>query len=194
MEENQVNAHFPVVLICGSAGSLEAMLQILPPLPAIVSYALVIVLHRKRGDDTTLEELIALKCSTPVSPVEDKTPLKPGSVYIAPADYHLLFEKNDTLSLDTSEKVNYSRPSLDVSLESAADVFGKSATGILLSGANADGTAGLIAIEKAGGKVLIQSPETAEIPFMPESAAQHIPHALLLDVADIRDFLERLDT
>jgi two-component system chemotaxis response regulator CheB len=95
--------------------------------------------------------------------------------------------------LDTSEKVNYSRPSIDVSFESAADAFGKSATGILLSGANADGTDGLLAIDGAGGRVIIQSPESAEMPFMPEHAAQHIRQAKIVDMAGIGEILAALD-
>src|SRR5688572_30214912 len=134
MEEDKVN--YRVVVIGGSAGSLDVLLRLLKRLSGTPKYALVVVLHRKSGEDMTLEELVGLKTAMPVTEVEDKTPLKPGAIYIAPADYHLLFEKDGTLSLDISEKVNYSRPSIDVTLESAAEAYGKELLAILLSGAN----------------------------------------------------------
>ena len=158
MEKNQINPDFKVVIIGGSAGSLSVLMQILPQLPVIKSYALVIVLHRRSTDEQTLEELITLKVSSNVKAVEDKEPFLPGYIYVAPSNYHLLFEKNNVLSLDTSEKINYSRPSIDVSFESAAEVYKNKLTGILLSGSNADGTQGLKAIKKQGGTIIVQDP------------------------------------
>ena len=189
MEKDEIMPHPKVVLIGGSAGSLDVLLQILPNLHRLQSVALVIILHRKSSEDTTLESLIALKTSVAVKEVEDKTPLLPGFIYIAPSDYHLLFEKNNLLSLDTSEKINHSRPSIDVSFESAADAFGTEVVGILLSGANADGTAGLTAIRDAGGTTIVQSPETAEMPFMPSNAIANITPDYILDVAGILKFI-----
>lgn len=114
MEENKIISNCRLTIIGGSAGSLNALMQILPELKRLHNFAVVIVLHRKSTDDQTLEELITLKSSVPVKAVEDKTNLKPGFVYVAPSNYHLLFEKDDTMSLDISEKINYSRPSIDV--------------------------------------------------------------------------------
>jgi two-component system chemotaxis response regulator CheB len=122
MEENKIIANCKVVIIGGSAGGLNALLQILPDLHYLNSFALVIVLHRRGTDDLTLEELIKLKTTIQVKAIEDKELLLPGFVYVAPSNYHLLFEKDGTFSLDTSEKVNYSRPSIDVSFESAAEI------------------------------------------------------------------------
>ena len=170
MEKSNLISDFRVVIFGGSAGSLEVLLKILPKLKTPISFALVIVVHRKNSEDSTLEELIALKTTIPVREVEDKILLEPGSIYIAPSDYHLLFEKSNLLSLDTSEKVNYSRPSIDVAFESAAEVYGDLLTGILLSGANSDGTHGLNAIRQLGGITVVQNPETAEMPFMPQNA------------------------
>lgn len=177
-----------VLIIGGSAGSLDALLKILPQL-AIPSFSLVIVLHRKSSEDTTLEELIEAKSSIPVMEVEDKTPLLPGSIYIAPADYHLLFENDCTLSLDLSEKVNYSRPSIDVSFESAAEVYGPALTAVLLSGANADGTSGLVAVKHAGGTVIVQDPDTADVPFMPKNAIEHITPDYILSPEGLREWI-----
>ena len=171
MEEDKMMKGCKILVIGGSAGSLEVVLHVLPRITAEPSkFAIVIIMHRKSGEDTILEDLIAVKTAIPVQLVEDKTEFRPGFVYIAPSDYHMLFEKNDTLSLDTSEKVNFSRPSIDVSFESAADVHGANVTGILLSGANSDGTEGLKAIKQAGGTTIVQDPETAEMPFMPNFA------------------------
>lgn len=154
-----------VIIIGGSAGSLQVLMNLLPSIPMIHSYAIVIVLHRRASDDLTLEELIKIKSNIPVKTIEDKIDFKPGYIYVVPANYHLLFEKNETIALDTSEKVNYSRPSIDVSFESVAEVYGNTVIGILLSGSNSDGTEGLKAIQKAGGLVIVQDPASAEMPL-----------------------------
>lgn len=180
-----------LLLIGGSAGSLDVLLQVLPSLGA-VSFPVVVVLHRKSTEDTALEELLLLKSRIPLLETEDKTPLLPNRLYVAPADYHLLFEKNGTISLDTSEKVNYSRPSIDVSFESAAEAYGESVAALLLSGANADGTDGLKAIAEAGGRVAIQDPKTAEIHFMPQHALQHVSVDAVLGVEDMASFISKL--
>ncbi|WP_278021972.1 chemotaxis protein CheB [Flavobacterium ginsengisoli] len=119
MEKSKRITNCKVIIIGGSAGSLQALLQILPFIEKPISFAIVIVVHRKNSDEQTLEDLIALKSQIIVKEVEDKVKLEPGFIYIAPSNYHLLFERNETLSLDTSEKINYSRPSIDVSFESA---------------------------------------------------------------------------
>ena len=193
MEKNTIISGCKVLIIGGSAGSLEVLLKILPHLE-IPSFAIVIVLHRKHTDDTTLEELIAAKTQIPVKEVEDKVALEAGNIYIAPSDYHLLFEKNQLLSLDISEKINYSRPSIDVAFESASDVYGKSLIGILLSGANADGTDGLIAIKKNRGTTIVQKPETADMPFMPNSAIEHSSPDYILDIAAILKMITAINT
>ncbi len=192
MEKGKVSTATRVVIIAGSAGSLEVLMQVLPRLQSIPTFSLVIVLHRKNTEDTTLEELIALKTIIPVKEVEDKTVLAPGYIYVAPSDYHLLFETNGELSLDISEKINYSRPSIDVSFESAAEVFGNSLTAILLSGANADGTKGLQAISKTGGTIVIQDPDTADMPFMPRTALENTKPDKVLDVSGILQFINSL--
>jgi len=186
MEENKIGR---VVIIGGSAGSLEVLIKVLPQLTPIPDFALVIVLHRKSAEDNTLEELISMKTIIPVKQVEDKTMLLPGFVYVAPSDYHLLFETNGELSLDISEKVNYSRPSIDVSFESAAEVYGPKLTGILLSGANADGTHGLQVIKQQGGTVVIQDPATAEMPYMPRTALENVIPDFVLDVEELLQYI-----
>ncbi|PXY43540.1 chemotaxis protein CheB [Flavobacterium hydrophilum] len=193
MEKDQVNPDFKVVIIGGSAGSLNVLMQILPQLPAIKSFAIVIVVHRKSTDEQTFEELIELKSAVKVKQVEDKVPLLPGFIYVAPSNYHLLFEKNNTLSLDTSEKVNYSRPSIDVSFESAAEVYKNQLVGILLSGSNADGTNGLKVIQNEGGTVIVQNPESADMPFMPNNAIQNMIPDYILNIQEILQFILSMD-
>lgn len=185
MEESKIISDCKVVIIGGSAGSLNALMQILPDLKPLNGFAIVIVLHRKSTDDQTLEELIALKATIPVKLVEDKVPIEPGFIYIAPSNYHLLFERNHALSLDISEKINYSRPSIDVSFESAAEIYGDALVGILLSGSNTDGTVGLKAIKAAGGTVIVQNPTVAEMPFMPHNAILNTDPDLVLDNQEI---------
>ena len=194
MEKDRVKQDCKVLIIGGSAGSLEVLMEMLPKLAFVPTFAIVLVLHRKSAEDSTLEELISYKTSIPVKDVEDKTPLLPGFIYIAPSDYHLLFEADHVLSLDTSEKINYSRPSIDVSFESAAQVYGAALVGILLSGANADGTEGLLAIKKEGGAIVVQVPETAQMPFMPMNALTNTSPHYVLDVKGMIDFILQINT
>jgi two-component system chemotaxis response regulator CheB len=189
MEEDKIISGIKVVIIGGSAGSLNALMQILPELPDLNGFAIVIVVHRKSTDDQTLEELIALKSSIPFKLTEDKVPLLPGFVYVAPSNYHLLFEKNETLSLDISEKINYSRPSIDVSFESAAEIYGNSLVGILLSGSNSDGTQGLKMIKEAGGTIAVQNPLSADMPFMPNNAILYNDPEYILNINEILRFI-----
>lgn len=189
MEEDKIMSGCKVVIIGGSAGSLNALMQILPELPDLNGFAIVIVVHRKSTDDQTLENLISLKSSIPFKIIEDKVPLVPGFVYVAPSNYHLLFEKNKTLSLDISEKINYSRPSIDVSFESAAEIYGNSLVGILLSGSNSDGTQGLKAIKEAGGTIAVQNPLSADMPFMPNNAILYTNPDFVLNINEILRFI-----
>lgn len=191
MEENPVIPKLKLLLIGGSAGSLEVLLKILPALSPELQLAIVIVLHRKNSDDSTLEELLSMKSVLPVREAADKTVLLGGSIYVAPADYHLLFENDGLLSLDASEKVNYSRPSIDVVFESAAEAYRESACAILLSGSNADGTDGLRAIKESAGIAVVQSPASAEMPFMPQSAINAVPVDFILRPDEMAAFINR---
>lgn len=194
MEKNKVITNCKVVIIGGSAGSLSVLLQILPQISKLNAFAIVIVVHRKSTDDQTLEDLLKLKSKIKVKPVEDKVPLASGFVYIAPSNYHLLFEKNQTLSLDTSEKINYSRPSIDVSFESAAEAYGNSVVAILLSGSNSDGTNGLKVVKDFGGTIAVQNPLSAEMPFMPNNAILYSNPDLILNKEEMLDFINSINT
>lgn len=192
MEKSKIAPSCEALLLGGSAGSLEVLLKVLPRLKPVMDFPIVIILHRKNSADSMLSELLATRTSLKVKEVEDKQPLSSSHIYIAPADYHLLFEKSKVISLDYSEKVNYSRPSIDVSFESAAEVFGPSLVCLLLSGANADGIAGLKAAKANGGKIAVQDPATADSPFMPEQAILKANVDLILKTEDIAAFINSL--
>lgn len=192
MEENDLKKTFKAIVIGGSAGSLSVIFEMLPALQTNLSAAIIFVLHRKNSADSSLSSLLSTKTQIPTKEVEDKDPLIPGTIYLAPADYHLLIEKNLSFSLDSSEKINFSRPSIDVTFESAADVFGPDLIAILLSGANDDGTAGLLAVKKSHGLAIAQKPESAQMPFMPQHAISNMDIDLILDVKGISNFINSL--
>ncbi|RYZ16735.1 MAG: chemotaxis protein CheB [Chitinophagaceae bacterium] len=180
-----------LVVIGGSAGSLEVLLQVLPFLRPGLAYALVIVVHRKSAE-SMLAELLAGRTRLPVKEAEDKEPLLSGTVYLAPADYHTLLESNGSLSLDCSEKVNWSRPSIDVTFETAADVYGETLVGLLLSGANHDGVVGLGRIAANGGQVWVQDPATAQVAYMPQGALNELQADRVLRPEEMADALNAL--
>lgn len=193
MEENDVKNKFKMVVIGGSAGSLSVLFEVLPALHSDIDATIILVLHRKYSADSSLSDLLSTKTLLPTKEIDDKDPILPGHIYLAPADYHLLIEKNHFFSLDVSEKINFSRPSLDVTFESAADTYGSSLTGILLSGSNDDGTAGLKAVKDAGGFIIAQKPETAQMAYMPQNAIDNLEIDLILDSKGISDFINKLN-
>lgn len=174
MEKNDVNIPSKCVLIGGSAGSLKALLHFFPKLKAGLPIPVIVVVHRKNDAQSSLEKLLSDHTALTVKEAEDKEWLQPATIYIAPAGYHLLIEKDYSLSLDGSEKVLFSRPSIDVTFQSAADAFGKGLLGIILSGANNDGAQGLLTIKNYGGTTVIQNPKNAEIPAMPLAALEQL--------------------
>ena len=143
MAQDYLSNTYQLVVIGGSAGSLDVILKILSQLTPGSTLAIIIVMHRKNTYDFSLSDLLATKTDWLVHEAEEKQSLKNDHIYLAPADYHLLIEKDHKLSLDVSEKVHYSRPSIDVTFESAADVYQAKMAAILLSGANDDGVEGL---------------------------------------------------
>lgn len=179
MEKDRIKGKYNVVVIGGSAGSLEVLISMLEGLRNM-NLALIVVIHRKGTLHSTLAELLNLRSVVMVKEAEEKEDVRAGYVYIAPADYHLLIEKNGTLSLDYSEKVNFSRPSIDVTFECAAQVYGDKAVGILLSGGNADGVEGMKKIKKAGGLCVVQDPATALVSFMPQHARNEVDIDMVL--------------
>lgn len=193
MEKNITTAAQKLLLIGGSAGSLEVILAVLPNLNIKQDTAIIIIIHRKGGDDNnTLVTLLKHRTSSPVKEAEEKELIQGGHIYIAPGDYHLLIEKNKTISLDFSEKIHFSRPSIDVSFQTAAEAYGADVTGLLLSGASQDGTEGLKAINKAGGISLVQAPGSSVVDFMPVYAVKHASPSRVLNVDEIATYINQL--
>jgi len=193
MAEDPVNK-YKILAVGGSAGSLDAVLKIVTALPANTHLSVVIIVHRKSDGESILTDLLSTRTNLNVKEIEDKEPIMPATVYIAPADYHLLIENEDLFSLDISEKIHYSRPSIDVGFESIAQVFGKAAIGILLSGANADGAEGLNQIKQAGGFTIVQDPKSADVAFMPQQALEIMQPDKVLSSSDIAIFIKALLT
>lgn len=181
-----------LIVVGGSAGSLQVIMEMIKNLDDKMNFPLVVVVHRKAYSTSILPTLLQQFTSMKVTEIEDKTEIYQNEIYIVPADYHLLFEDKNTVSLDSSEKVNYSRPSIDVTFKSAAETFGENVIGVLLSGANADGVEGLKYIKKNKGKVWIQNPESAEVDYMPKQATQQVDYDLLLEPKDLANHINKL--
>lgn len=163
------------IVIGGSAGSVPVLLEALPALPAAVVVPIIVVVHLP-PEPSRLARLLALACKRSVYEAEDKMPLEPSAIFIAPPNYHLLVERTRALALSVDDPVHFSRPSIDVLFDSAVDVFGKRLAGVVLSGANEDGATGLARIERAGGIAIVQDPATATATTMPQAALVATQH------------------
>jgi two-component system, chemotaxis family, protein-glutamate methylesterase/glutaminase len=180
------------VVIGASAGALESLSIILPALPAQSTLPFMIVVHLPPDRRSVIADIFRAKCSVPVQEAEDKEPITDGTIYFAPSNYHLLIEADRTLSLSNDEPVLYSRPSIDVLFESAADAYGSALVAIVLSGSNHDGAAGLKAVVAAGGLGIVQRPDAAFASAMPEAAKAMSPSAQVLSLDEIAAYLKKV--
>ncbi len=187
-----LQASIEAVAIGASAGGVEALSLLLAALPAGAPFAVLIVLHLPKDRRNLLPEIFGPKCALPVLEAIDKQPVLAGTVYIAPPDYHLLVDQGPVLALSIDEPVLYSRPSVDVLFESAADEYGSRLMGIVLTGASQDGAAGLAAVQRAGGVAVVQDPQTAQAPLMPAAALARVPSTRVLTLQGIADLLRDL--
>jgi two-component system chemotaxis response regulator CheB len=192
MSARAITQPVDAIVVGTSSGGIEALAILLPALPAALRVPIFIVLHLPRERPSLLVDIFAPQCALPVREAEDKEPVAPGTVYFAAPDYHLLVDKGPTLSLSADDLVHYSRPSIDVLFESAADVYENRLMGIILTGANADGSDGLAAVHQAGGVTIVQEPETAQASLMIESALRRCPAALPLTLEQIARLLQTL--
>lgn len=160
---------FVLVVVGTSLGGLSALRIMLQALPGDFKAAIAIVQHRDRSSGKSLSQTLQQESRLPILDVEDKEPIRPGCVYLAPADYHLLVEPG-RFSLSVDPPVSFARPSIDVLFESAGEVYQSSTIGIVLTGANQDGAEGLAKIKAKGGYTIVQDPRTAECASMPEAA------------------------
>lgn len=183
---------YSAMVIGGSAGSLDVLLKVLPEIDLKIDFPIIIVIHRKQGTDSLLTDLLAHRTKLKVKEADEKEKITKGYVYVAPSDYHLLIEKDDTFSLDYSEKVNYSRPSIDVTFQTAADAYGDKLICLLLSGSNADGVNGLISVKKNGGVTLAQDPNSAQVTYMPEQAILRANVSAVLKIEEMANYINEL--
>ena len=158
------------VVIGASAGGIEILSVLLSVIPADCRVSFFIVVHIPRERPSLLPELFSSRCALPVREAEDKEPVQPGTVYFAPPDYHMLIDRGPALALSGDEPVHFSRPSIDVLFDSAADIYGERLAGVILTGANQDGAEGLAAVGRAGGRTIVQEPASAAVPYLPRAA------------------------
>ncbi len=189
----QIIARRPeLVVLGGSAGAVEILQRLASQLTTSFRPAMAVVLHMPSGSRGLMHELLASPSRPPMKVAEDKEPIAAGSIYFATPGYHLLVESGGTFALSLDEPVHYSRPSIDVLFETAAEAYGDRALGIILSGANADGAEGLAAIAEAGGLTVVQEPGTAEVPAMPDAALKACPDSYVADAEAIARLLASL--
>jgi two-component system chemotaxis response regulator CheB len=182
------------VVIGASAGGLDALIALFADLPAQWRLPVVVVIHLPEGHESRLAEVFGHRLPIPVFEAGDKMPVAPGTLYFAPPGYHLSIERDLRFSLSCEPPVLYSRPAIDMLMSSAADAYGPALAGVLLTGANDDGAAGLLRIHQAGGLTVVQDPDEAEIPTMPNAAiGTHAPDHVL-PLRDIRALLLQLDS
>lgn len=193
MNRFNLNNRYKAIVIGGSAGSFQGITRILSSLPEDFTLPIIMCLHRLKHVRNGFTEALSIKSIKPVSEPCDKENIKKGNVYLAPANYHLCVELGNSFSLSTEEMVNNSRPSIDITLETAAYTYKDKLIGILLSGANKDGAIGMKRIKDRGGLTIVQDPAECMIDTMPTAALQatEIDHKLKID--GIIELLKELD-
>ena len=183
---------YEAIVIGVSAGGLSALNRILPDLPSDFALAVIIVQHMHATGDNFLASYLNDKCNLKVKEVDDKESILKNKIYIAPPNYHLLVEADRTFSLSIDEPVNYARPSIDVLFETAADVYKTNLIGVILTGANTDGSHGLKRIKETGGLSVVQDPSTAEADTMPKAAIAAVDVDYVLPLEEIGKVLTML--
>lgn len=193
MNKLNLNNSYKAVVIGGSAGSFQGMVKILAQLPKGFPLPIIMALHRLKHVRHGFVEALSLKSVVPVTEPYDKEHIKKGSIYLAPANYHMSVELGHYFALSTEEMVNNSRPSIDITLSSCAYVYKEKLIGILLSGANRDGALGMKHIKDRGGLTIVQDPAECMIETMPKAAlaVTQIDHVLKVD--QIVEFFKDLD-
>lgn len=186
-------ARVEAVAIGASAGAVGALSRILPALPAELGLPILVVVHVPQDRRSGMGDFFSGICPMEVREPDDKDSIQPGTIYFAPPDYHMLVDAGRCISLSTEEPVQFSRPSIDVLFESAADAYGAALLGVVLTGANNDGAVGLKAIMDAGGTGLVEDPAEASSPMMPQAALAMCPTARPLSLDAIVSCLLELE-
>jgi two-component system chemotaxis response regulator CheB len=182
-----------ILLLGGSAGAFKILFRLVKLLPVNLNKTVIIVIHRKKNFFSEIEKLFGENSRMQLREISDKEPIVNNTIYIAPANYHSLVENEGFFSLDVSEAVWYSKPSIDVTFESVADVYKEKVTAILLSGANQDGATGLLKLRQEGALTIAQHPEDAEMAEMPQSAIDINAAEYILRTTDIFELLEDIN-
>jgi two-component system chemotaxis response regulator CheB len=180
---------YDCVVIGASAGGIAALKTVTAPLPARFPLPIVVVQHVRAGTTIDYMTVFGHPEGLAAKEAEDKEPLRPGMIYVAPPGYHVLVERSGQLALAVDPPVNFSRPSIDVLFETAAEAFGARLVGVVLTGANADGALGLRAVKNAGGLTIVEDPATAAVRQMPEAALREAEPDLVLPVEKIAALL-----
>jgi two-component system chemotaxis response regulator CheB len=180
------------IVIGVSAGGLAALTTILPNLSDHLDLPILIVQHLSPDSDNFLATHFNGICSLRVKEAEDKEVIANNTIYFAPANYHLMVEQNKTIALSTAEQVHFSRPAIDILFETTAEAYLDGLVGIILTGANSDGTRGIQCIRQFNGFVIAQSPGTAEVDTMPLSAINQAGVDKILDLQEIAPYINHI--
>ncbi len=180
------------IVVGASAGGIEAMMQLFSPLPPDYPLSIISVIHMPDNHDSHLAEVFQQWTRIKVEDAEDKATIQNGRLYFAPAGYHLLVEEDATFSLSCEMPVNYSRPSIDLMMQTAAQAYGSGLLGILLTGANLDGAMGMKSIKQHGGVTIVQAPLEAKSGTMPKEAIKLQTPDLIQGLTEIKNMLLRL--
>ncbi|MGB0176856.1 MAG: chemotaxis protein CheB [Owenweeksia sp.] len=192
MKVNFTKSSDALVIIGTSAGGIHALKSLFQAMQPGFRLPLVVAIHRLKNVKSHMESVLQASTDLLVKEAEEKEFVKPGHIYLTPANYHLLIEEDKSISLSVDELVNFSRPSIDVSFVSASEVYGPNVIGIVLTGANADGAKGLQRISENGGVAIVQDPSTAQVDTMPSEALKMVPDAKVLTLENIAAFLNNL--
>lgn len=184
--------HYSAIVMGASAGGLAALSIIVAQIDKDFRLPIIVVQHLYPESDDFIARKLDTCCKLKVLEADEKEKIKGGTIYIAPANYHLMIEENQTFSLTIDPKVNYSRPSIDVLFNCASEVYDYRLIGVLLTGANEDGARGLKKIKDLGGVTIVQEPTTAEVPAMPQSAINLFPVDYILPVDKIFPKIQHL--
>ncbi len=181
-------------VIGASAGGIDVLNKLLPAFKKNSRYIVAVVIHLPPDGPNLLTSLFSPICELAVTEATSGEDLRPDTIYFCPSDYHLCIEPNHTLSLSSEDPLNFSRPSIDILFESAAYAFRKKAVGILLTGANNDGAAGLKKVQEQGGVTIVQEPRNAEYDTMPLSAMEMMKPDYVLTEAEIIELIDKVST
>ncbi|HNT40606.1 MAG: chemotaxis protein CheB [Bacteroidales bacterium] len=185
---------YKAVIIGGSAGSFQVITRILHSLPASFPLPVLLCLHRLKHVRSGFVEALSLKSGIPIIEPDDKEQIKPGKAYLAPANYHMFIELGNKIALSTEDPVNHSRPSIDLSFLTAAQVYRDKLIGVILSGANRDGAYGLKKIKDLGGLAIVQDPNECQVRTMTEASLKMTPVDHVYNTSEIIRFLQTIKT